>query len=137
ATEGGGWRPSDSGKPSPVCPSREASHYVDQVICRVESKTRSASKKDVNVNDRIRADLNGLGRLLASENSATDLLALLIDLDAEPVNTLFDLPGDESYVAEREVQTQGKGRLDLVLRGTDSNMIRAALEMKGASSIHG
>ena len=91
----------------------------------------------MNVNDRIRADLNGLGRLLASENSATDLLALLIDLDAEPVNTLFDLPGDESYVAEREVQTQGKGRLDLVLRGTDSNMIRAALEMKGASSIHG
>lgn len=89
------------------------------------------------MNDNMRADSSGLGRLLASENSATDLLAMLIDLDAGPVATLFGLPDDESYVALREVQTEGKGRLDLVLRGVDSKKIKAALEMKGASSIHG
>lgn len=89
------------------------------------------------MNDYMRADSNGLGRLLASENSATDLLAMLIDLDAGPVTTLFGLPDDESYIAMREVQTEGNGRLDLILRGADSNEIKAALEMKGASSIHG
>lgn len=86
---------------------------------------------------KVRAESNGLGRLLASENSATDLLALLIDLDSEPVSPLFGLPDDEPYTALREVQAQGKRRLDLVLQGTDSKKIRAALEMKGASSIHG
>lgn len=89
------------------------------------------------MNDRVRAGFNGLGRLLASENSATDLLAMLIDLDSGPVSHLFGLPDNESYVALREVQTQGKGRLDLVLQGADSGKIKAALEMKGASSIHG
>lgn len=89
------------------------------------------------MNDRVRVGSNGLGRLLASENSATDLLAMLIDLDSEPVSPLFDLPDNEPYVALREVQAQGKQRLDLVLQGADSKKIRAALEMKGASSIHG
>ena len=104
---------------------------------RLESKKEEAFLKGVSMNDRVRVGSNGLGRLLASENSATDLLAMLIDLDSEPVSPLFDLPDNEPYVELREVQAQGKRRLDLVLQGADSKKIRAALEMKGASSIHG
>lgn len=89
------------------------------------------------MDESVNVKSSGLERLLASENSATDLLALLIDLDSNPVANLFGLPDDESYVAMREVQTQGKGRLDLALQGADSHAIKAVLEMKGASSIHG
>lgn len=83
------------------------------------------------------AALGSLGRLLASENSATDLLALLIELDPSPVSDVFTLEANRSYTAHREVSAKGHGRLDLVIADVATGDPYAALEMKGASSIHG
>lgn len=81
--------------------------------------------------------LKGLERLLASENSATDLLALLMELDASFVPDLFDLDPGKEYSVDREVSAGGQGRLDLVISDVATGEPQVVLEMKGASSIHG
>lgn len=81
--------------------------------------------------------LTGLARLLASENSATDLLVLLMELDASVVPELFELDPGQEYAVHREVSAGGRGRLDLVISDAASGEPQVALEMKGASSIHG
>ncbi|MGO1315682.1 MAG: hypothetical protein ACTMIR_01385 [Cellulomonadaceae bacterium] len=77
-----------------------------------------------------------LGRLVASENSASDLLALLIELDDRPVASTFGLGADQSYNAVREWAT-GAGRIDVMITDHAAEKPVAAIEMKGASSIHG
>lgn len=81
--------------------------------------------------------LTGLARLLASENSATDLLVLLMELDASLIPGLFELDPSQEYSVHREVSAGGRGRLDLVIADSVSAEPKVALEMKGASSIHG
>ncbi|BCJ65728.1 hypothetical protein [Polymorphospora rubra] len=76
-----------------------------------------------------------LGRLVAHENSASDLLAFLFEVDSRPLLHLLDLDGGP-YTCQREVQA-GRGRLDLVLRRQDDRNPVAVLEMKGASDVHG
>lgn len=83
------------------------------------------------------ATLTGLARLLASENSATDLLVLLMELDASMVPALFELDPSQEYSAHREVSAGGRGRLDLVITDSVTGEPQVAVEMKGASSIHG
>lgn len=82
-------------------------------------------------------NVNELDRLIATENSMSDLLAFLIGMDSSVVSKAFGLDIDESLVGERESSTHGRGRLDLVIRGEVSARPYAAVEMKGASSIHG
>lgn len=84
-----------------------------------------------------RSPLTGLARLLASENSATDLLVLLMELDASLVPNMFDLDPSQEYSVHREVSAGGRGRLDLVISDAVTYEPKVALEMKGASSIHG
>lgn len=81
---------------------------------------------------------NALGRLIAHENSGSDLLAFLIEMDARPLVGILGLE-DDAYVAQREVQEtgSGRGRLDLVVRRQSDNQPVAVLEIKGASSVHG
>ncbi|WP_087004521.1 hypothetical protein [Brevibacterium yomogidense] len=80
--------------------------------------------------------LSNLSRLLASENSASDVLALLIELDDTPLRDLLGLPNSRSYTAARELST-GFGRIDLVVFDAEDEHPVAVLEMKGASSLHG
>ncbi|MFD1364428.1 PDDEXK-like family protein [Actinoplanes sichuanensis] len=80
---------------------------------------------------------NALGRLVAHENSASDLLALLFEMDPEPLSGVLGFDTG-TYTCQREVQTgAGKGRLDLVLRRQPDSHPVAVLEMKGASDVHG
>nr|BFE56531.1 hypothetical protein GCM10020063_010570 [Dactylosporangium thailandense] len=80
---------------------------------------------------------NGLGRLVAHENSASDLVAFLFEVDPQPLLDLLHLGGGP-YICQREVQAgKGKGRLDLVLRRQADGHPVAVLEMKGASDVHG
>lgn len=90
------------------------------------------------VEDEIPAhgSLSSLSRLVASENSASDVLALLIELDDTPLRDLLGLPDGRSYTASRELST-GYGRIDLVIFDVEDESPAAVLEMKGASSIHG
>lgn len=81
--------------------------------------------------------LTGLARLLASENSATDLLVLLMEIDASLIPDLFELDPIQEYSVHREVSAGGRGRLDLVIGDADSGEPQVVVEMKGASSIHG
>jgi hypothetical protein len=84
--------------------------------------------------DNDRKHGRALGRLVAHENSASDLLAYLIELDSAPLARVLDLP-EGAYQAEREVP--GKGRLDLVVRRETDGHPVAVLELKGASTVHG
>ncbi|MEU9742525.1 hypothetical protein AB0E12_25400 [Micromonospora chersina] len=79
-----------------------------------------------------------LGRLVAHENSASDLLAFLIEMDSRPLAGLLGLE-DGLYSSQREVKATGagQGRLDLVVRRQPDDHPVAVLEMKGASSVHG
>lgn len=80
---------------------------------------------------------NALGRLLAHENSASDLLAFLFEVDPQPLLHLLNLDGGP-YTCQREAQaSKGKGRLDLVLRRQADGHPVALLELKGASDVHG
>ncbi|MFD6608684.1 hypothetical protein ACFWD1_07325 [Micromonospora chalcea] len=89
---------------------------------------------DVDASERRR---NALGRLVAHENTASDLLAFLFEIDPSPLLRLLNLDGGP-YTCQREVLAgRGKGRLDLVLRRQDSGKPVAVLEMKGASDVHG
>lgn len=80
--------------------------------------------------------LASFGRLVASEESASDLLAVLAEIDDEPLAKILDLPTDNSYEVHREFSTRS-GRLDVVAMDTESGQPAAVLEMKGASDIHG
>ncbi|MFG1609191.1 hypothetical protein [Actinoplanes sp. NPDC049265] len=79
--------------------------------------------------------MTALGRLLAQENTATDLLAYLIELDPHPLAVVLDLPAGE-YIAEREIMIGGRNRLDLLIRRHGSLEPMALLELKGASGEH-
>lgn len=84
-----------------------------------------------------RSDSNAaLGRLVASENSASDLLAVLAELDDRPLATVFDLPTNDRYNVTREF-TIGGGRLDLLITNESTGQPAALVEMKGAASLHG
>jgi hypothetical protein len=74
-----------------------------------------------------------LGRLVANENSASDLLAFLFEKDPAPLIRVLGLPGGD-YRCRREGRAS-KSRLDLVVYRQDQPV--AVLEMKGASSEHG
>lgn len=80
--------------------------------------------------------LQALGRLLANEDSASDLLALLVELDDRPLSEAFDLSSNHRYELSREVAAR-TGRLDAVVFDSDSKSPVAVLEMKGASDLHG
>lgn len=81
-------------------------------------------------------NFEGLSRLLAKENSTSDLLAFLVELDPSRVPAAFDLDPADSYSAVRELAT-GQGRIDLVIQDRSSASPAAVVELKGASSIHG
>ncbi|MFE3876714.1 hypothetical protein ACFXPX_20270 [Kitasatospora sp. NPDC059146] len=76
-----------------------------------------------------------LERLVADENSLSDLLAFLFERDPQPLIDLLGLaPGP--YRCRREVK-QPAGRLDLVVYRRSDDRPVAVLEMKGASDEHG
>jgi hypothetical protein len=75
-----------------------------------------------------------LGRLVAHENTASDLLAFLFERDPEPLIRLLGLPEDR-YRCQREVKAAG--RLDLVVFRQSDGLPAAVLELKGASTQHG
>lgn len=81
--------------------------------------------------------LSNVGRLIAQEASASDLLALLTELDSEPIAQTFDLDPDRHYEARREITAGNKGRLDLVIFDTATERPAAVIEMKGASDVRG
>lgn len=72
---------------------------------------------------------------MSSENSASDLLALLIELDDQPLVEFFQLPKEESYRARREVAAGSKGRPDLVIYGDSVDPV-LILEMKAGTDVH-
>lgn len=76
-----------------------------------------------------------LGRLVAHENSASDLLAFLFERDPNPLITLLGLDVDV-YRCRREGRTPA-GRLDVVVYRASDDLPVAVLELKGASSEHG
>ncbi|MEU4623509.1 PD-(D/E)XK nuclease family protein [Actinoplanes sp. NPDC023801] len=76
---------------------------------------------------------SALGRLVANENSTSDLLAFLFDKDPAPLIRTLGLP-EGAYRCRREGRA-AKSRLDLVVYRADLPV--AVLEMKGASSEHG
>src|SRR5699024_639336 len=80
--------------------------------------------------------LQALGRLLANENSASDLLTLLAELDDRPLSMAFGLPNEHRYSIRREVAA-GNGRLDVVIDDIETGLPRAVIEMKGATDLHG
>jgi len=88
--------------------------------------------------DTAKSRRNALGRLIAHENNASDLLAFLFELDPRPMMGLLGLE-DGPYTCQREVQARGarKGRLDLVVRRQADGQPTAVFEMKGASDLHG
>lgn len=86
--------------------------------------------------DSTGGNFEGLSRLLAQESSASDLLALLIELDPSSVSSALDLDPDGVYVGVREYAT-GRGRIDLLVQEHSSGSPAAVVELKGASSIHG
>ena len=88
--------------------------------------------------DAAQSRRNALGRLVAHENNASDLLAFLFEMDPKPMVGLLSLE-DSHHTCRREAQAQGakKGRLDLVVRRQADGMAVAVLEMKGASDLHG
>jgi len=81
---------------------------------------------------------NALGRLVAHENNASDLLAFLFEMDPKPMVSLLSLENSH-HTCRREAPAQGakKGRLDLVVRRRADGKAVAVLEMKGASDLHG
>ena len=79
--------------------------------------------------------MNALGRLIAHENSASDLLAFLIELDPQPLQEILERGGGP-HVAQREVQSTGR-RLDLVVHTAAGSRPVAVLEFKGASDVYG
>ncbi|MEU8235053.1 hypothetical protein AB0C12_36135 [Actinoplanes sp. NPDC048967] len=80
--------------------------------------------------------MTAIGRLLAHENTASDLLAYLIELDALPLAQILGLPADE-YTAQREVRIGGRGgRPDLLIRRSGGTEPLAVLELKGAADEH-
>lgn len=86
--------------------------------------------------DSTGGNFEGLSRLLAQENSASDLLAFLIELDPSSVSSALDLDPAGVYVGVREYAT-GRGRIDLLVQEHSSGSPAAVVELKGASSIHG
>jgi len=88
--------------------------------------------------DAAQSRRNALGRLVAHENNASDLLAFLFEMDPKPMVGLLSLE-DSHHTCRREAQAQGakKGRLDLVVRRQADGKAVAVLEMKGASDLHG
>lgn len=78
----------------------------------------------------------GLARLIANENSMSDLWVMLSDLDPAPLSAILGLPDGEALTIWREPRIKGHGRLDILINGADGLPV-AALEMKGASGIHG
>jgi len=82
--------------------------------------------------------VQALGRMLARENTATDLLALLIELDPAAVGRLLPgVPANVTAVREATANTSKRGRLDLLLRSTVDESLVAVFEMKGAADLHG
>jgi hypothetical protein len=75
-----------------------------------------------------------LGRLVAHENSASDLLAFLFERDPKPLVDLLGL-ADDSYWCQRE--GKAAGRLDLAVYRQSDDLPVAVLELKGASREHG
>jgi hypothetical protein len=88
--------------------------------------------------DAAQSRRNPLGRLVARENSASDLVAFLFEMEPKPMAGLLSLE-DSHHNCRREAQAQGtgKGRLDLVVRRQADGKAVALLEMKGASDLHG
>lgn len=80
-------------------------------------------------------NLTSLARLVSSENSASDLLTLLIELDDQPLVEFFQLPRDQPYRAQREVAAGSKGRPDIVIYGDSSDPV-VILEMKAGTDVH-
>lgn len=76
-----------------------------------------------------------LGRLIAHENSVSDLLAFLFERDPKPLIRLLGLDVDV-YRCCREARTPA-GRLDVVVYRASDDLPVAVLELKGASSEHG
>lgn len=76
-----------------------------------------------------------LGRLIASENSASDVLAWLVELDSSPAAELFNLDPSKSYSAIREMRTSN-GRIDFVIVEKINASPLVVMELKGASSLH-
>lgn len=74
-----------------------------------------------------------LGRLIANENSASDLLAVLFERDPAPLIRVLGLP-DGEYRVRREGKA-ARSRFDLVVYREDHPV--AVLELKGASTEHG
>lgn len=74
-----------------------------------------------------------LGRLVAHENTASDLLAFLFERDPGPLMALLGL-ADDRYRCRRE--GKAAGRLDLAVYRQSDGLPVAVLEVKGASSEH-
>lgn len=75
---------------------------------------------------------SSVGRLIAKEESASDLLALLVELDSKPIAEILNLDAERRYEAIREFAT-GNGRLDLVIIDRATDIPAAVIEMKGAA----
>ncbi|GAA2845600.1 hypothetical protein Acy02nite_47120 [Actinoplanes cyaneus] len=81
--------------------------------------------------------MGALGRLMAQENTASDLLAYLVELDPIPLAEVLSLPAGE-YTALREARAGGRrSRLDLLVCRVGTAEPVAILELKGASGEHG
>lgn len=85
---------------------------------------------------------SGLARLMSREESVTDFLAMLCDLDMKPLRDMLQLRGRGHHVA-RERAVAGvldarhrKGRLDLIVRAADES-VAAIVEVKLGADIHG
>ncbi|WP_370192499.1 hypothetical protein [Streptacidiphilus sp. MAP5-52] len=77
-----------------------------------------------------------LGRLVANENSLSDLLTVLAERDPRPLIELLGL-ADDAYRFRREVKlTKPSGCLDVVVYRQSDGFPVAVLEMKGASDEH-
>lgn len=131
-------------------PYSHAARCAAQLASRVCRKVgnRAAERQCIRIHSRLfkigeavdtpQSRRNALGRLVARENNASDLLAFLFEMDPRPIVGLLGLE-DGPYTCQREVQAQGagKGRLDLVVRQQADGQPIAVLEMKGASDLHG
>lgn len=80
-----------------------------------------------------------IGRLLRSEQTISDLLAVMFAHAPEPLVALLGLPDNEKYTIRREQQAGRRtkdGRIDVLIRST-TTASAAVLELKGAATIHG
>lgn len=80
--------------------------------------------------------VKSLARMLADENTTSDIVTLLVELDPLPLRALLSLETSD-VVIERETPAGGRRRLDLVVRRSRDRHPLAVVEVKCASDLHG